>query len=746
MGRACVLVALLVPMLAQPLRASGAVFNVDSTTDAVDLVHGDGFCATAAAECTLRAATQEANALAGSDTIEIPSGTFVLSLHGVGENLGATGDLDLTEDVTINGAGVGLTILDGNADDRVLEAHTGVNAEILGLTLRNGRLSKLGSLGGGGLRNRGTLTIRECLLSANHTGGLPGAGIYNDGNLFLIDSAVDANIGEQIFGDFGAPGGGLANLGTASLTGSTISNNIVESRFGGAGIDNTSTGLLTATDCTISGNDAQESTISLTGGDGGGIRNTGGIATLTHVTLSDNSGDGSATTIANTGTLNIKNSVIANGTGSASALCNAALDTQGFNLADDTSCGLTASGDRVAAVAGLDLLSNNGGPTDTHALLASSPAIDGADPNSCAAADQRGSARPVDGNSSGLAVCDIGAYEGVGDFDGDGADDPNDNCRFRSNAPFADSGGVGSPSLPDGIGDACQCGDLTDEGIVATTDVASLRAHLADPVGTPLSPAAEEKCSVIAQASPCNILDVAVLIRALLGSGPPLAPVCSAATYTSLAAHWTLDETSGPLADSGPWFNTGTNTGAVYGSGSNGKIAGAMDFSGSARVDVADSTSLRPTGVSVSAWVRADTLGAARGLIAKEQTGGASYLLELLSGGQLRFQVNTVGGGVLAVSTTGLMSVATWTHAVGTYDETTATARIFIDGVDAAAPVSVMAPDVVDHQNPEDFRIGARFNTPKDAMDGLLDDIAVFKIALSAGEVAELFANGPPTP
>ncbi len=72
MGRACVLVALLVPMLAQPLWASGAVFNVDSTTDAVDLVHGDGFCATAAAECTLRAATQEANALAGSDTIEIP--------------------------------------------------------------------------------------------------------------------------------------------------------------------------------------------------------------------------------------------------------------------------------------------------------------------------------------------------------------------------------------------------------------------------------------------------------------------------------------------------------------------------------------------------------------------------------------------------------------------------------------------------------------------------------------------------
>jgi hypothetical protein len=56
-------------------------------------------------------------------------------------------------------------------------------------------------------------------------------------------------------------------------------------------------------------------------------------------------------------------------------------------------------------------LKNNGGFSQTHALLAGSPAIDAANASHCVAADQRGRYRPIDGNFDGVANCDIGAFE-----------------------------------------------------------------------------------------------------------------------------------------------------------------------------------------------------------------------------------------------------------------------------------------------------------------------------------------------
>ena len=57
-----------------------ATFAVNSTADAVDATPGDGFCDDGTGNCTLRAAIMEANALAGDDTINLPAGTYTLTV------------------------------------------------------------------------------------------------------------------------------------------------------------------------------------------------------------------------------------------------------------------------------------------------------------------------------------------------------------------------------------------------------------------------------------------------------------------------------------------------------------------------------------------------------------------------------------------------------------------------------------------------------------------------------------------
>ena len=114
-----------------PLQA--ATFNVNSTTDVVDSNPGNGVCATAGGVCTMRAAIQEANSLGGGPhTITVPAGTYTLTITGTGEDAAATGDLDITANMTINGAGAGRTIIQagtttGDGIDRVFDVIGAVN-------------------------------------------------------------------------------------------------------------------------------------------------------------------------------------------------------------------------------------------------------------------------------------------------------------------------------------------------------------------------------------------------------------------------------------------------------------------------------------------------------------------------------------------------------------------------------------------------------------------------------------------
>src|SRR5207247_1214399 len=93
--------------------ALAAAFIVNSTADEPDSAPGDGVCATAAGFCTLRAAVMETNSLPGADTVSIPAGTYRLTRNGGDEDAAATGDLDILDALTIQGAGSGTTGIDG---------------------------------------------------------------------------------------------------------------------------------------------------------------------------------------------------------------------------------------------------------------------------------------------------------------------------------------------------------------------------------------------------------------------------------------------------------------------------------------------------------------------------------------------------------------------------------------------------------------------------------------------------------
>ncbi|HEV8574466.1 MAG TPA: choice-of-anchor Q domain-containing protein, partial [Dehalococcoidia bacterium] len=408
-----------------------------TVTTTADELNADG-------DCSLREAIQAANtntavdacgAGGGADTVTVPAGTYNLSIGGAGEDGNATGDLDITASfLTISGAGAATTIIDGGDLDRVIH-DVGVTAGISGLTIRNG--SSTGD--GGGIFNSGGLTLTNTIVSGN-SAVADGGGIFNLFKTTLIDSTVSGNSVTGASGD----GGGIASyLGDPSsaltVNRSTVSGNTASSS--GGGILNFA--ALTLTNSTISGNSAAAS--------GSGAIFNNGATTLTNGTVSGNSGGGicSGAFPCSGGSASLRNTIIANSLGSNCT--GTGFTSLGYNLSSDGTCSFGAAGDMNSTSAMLGPLANNGGPTQTHALLAGSPAIDAGNPaapgsggNACEATDQRGVTRPVDGDGDSTATCDIGAYEFCDGTDTDG-DGLSDSCD-----PDDDNDGVldGSDNCP----------------------------------------------------------------------------------------------------------------------------------------------------------------------------------------------------------------------------------------------------------------------------------------------------------
>jgi len=151
--------------LASPANAEvNATFTVTTNSDVVDATPGDGVCETVTGNgmCTLRAAIMEANALIGEDIIELPAATYALTIPGADEDLGATGDLDITESLSIRGQYQGNTTIDAEGlADRVFDiSGTGVTVYISRVKITNGSVTG----DGGAIRATADLTLQDFYL------------------------------------------------------------------------------------------------------------------------------------------------------------------------------------------------------------------------------------------------------------------------------------------------------------------------------------------------------------------------------------------------------------------------------------------------------------------------------------------------------------------------------------------------------------------------------------------------------
>ncbi len=276
-------------------------FVVNTTNDTADVTPGNSVCADASANCSLRAAISEANALAGDDIITLPAGTYTQSLVAAVEDNNAGGDWDIRQNLTINGAAAATTIIQAAATERVLHDVAGSGIPFLTLnnvTVRHGNQVGAASTDrGGGIASIGVLTVNNSVITLNSASG--GGGINAEGQVNLTGVTVSGNScvssGTSCFGGGLRKNSGFSDI--ATITNSQFLNNTstasgTDATAFGAGASFTNAFTATISGTTFSGN--QGTGTGAGGSQGGGIyfQTGSGSTTITNSSFTGNSGGG----------------------------------------------------------------------------------------------------------------------------------------------------------------------------------------------------------------------------------------------------------------------------------------------------------------------------------------------------------------------------------------------------------------------------------------------------------------------
>jgi CSLREA domain-containing protein len=352
--------------LVAPATAPAAVVTVNTTTDQYNT----------GAECSLREAVAATDfdmafggcpaGAMGADQINLPAGTYTITLPGVGDDSNLSGDIDIRGPVTIQRSGAGRVVVNGGGIERVFET-TLVDVTFRNLTMRGGNLSGINN--GGGLLNNAdtnfTVTLENVTVSDNFA-NIDGGGITTYSNLTLNNVTLSGNRANN-------NGGALYASGPAATTVVRMNNVTIANNTADANSDNN--------------------------GDGGGVAVNEQPVVLRNTLIGDNSDatppPGNQSPDCHTGLMG-------------------SLQSEGYNLIENpgSTCAFVGNDPGPGYITGQDPrlapLADNGGPVSTHAIAQNSPALNAGSPggaSACLPTDARLVARPQQGR------CDIGAYE-----------------------------------------------------------------------------------------------------------------------------------------------------------------------------------------------------------------------------------------------------------------------------------------------------------------------------------------------
>jgi len=401
--------------------ASALDFIVDSTLDVEEESPGNGVCNPVGAigsTCTLRAAIMEANANPGPHNILLPSGTYLLDNIGIGEDDAATGDLDIHEEITIINGAATAPVIFGGYDDRVFDIHADGDLTLDHVNVAGGSANFSGTTRGGAINVQADaqLHLKRSEVSSN-IGNIGGA-IYSDGLVQIEDSEFYNNVitDDEVLPEF-ADGTAILNRGVLIVNRSTFRANGVIPGGEGQFLDGeyavqSRAGFVTNPVVMIFNSTFHDNT--------NGIFSDGVPTQITQSTIVNNNQRGIRflLDLDNLGDVQllVERSVVY---GHASD-CNDL--TEGFpeydlafniNASSDESCGFTGFndyqniGNPFNGPAG-----DHGGPTTTFMPRSNGVLVDPVG-SQCGGTDQdqRGTPRPIDGNDSGVALCDIGSVE-----------------------------------------------------------------------------------------------------------------------------------------------------------------------------------------------------------------------------------------------------------------------------------------------------------------------------------------------
>ena len=409
------------------------------------------------AECSLREAVRAINDaasfggctfVAGDTLVDLGTGTYTLSLEGAGR-------VEARVPMTIAGDGpTATTITQSGLDDDMLMVNLEDGPGTVSLTGFTITGQVPGTFGFGSaiiyiVNTDNTLLVTDVVVADNQGGQTPAFRVQgNDaGNLSLTRVVFENNVAAPEAGSatgaaFECDLQGGAEVTSVTATDVVFRDNQATSTSAAAGAAIFSDGCdLTLTNVTFVNNSAaapesaggalfardyfgSTTTVSLTNvtffgnsaGTGGamfqGIRGEGGGpgVTLTNVTFAENTASVAGDHLYQDGTAaSIRNVLFGPSPGADCAGNPApALTLLGGNMDSDGTCGA----EQTSATPGLAAaLADNGGFTPTLALIAGGDAVDAGTNTGCPATDQRGVARPQDGDANAVAVCDVGAFE-----------------------------------------------------------------------------------------------------------------------------------------------------------------------------------------------------------------------------------------------------------------------------------------------------------------------------------------------